>query len=246
MTAIPDIERPLRLGQLGLALLTLVCSAAFPAWADDEAQANRLMVEAVGLIAAAEDAPSAVERLRLLRTAHERLTEIVRRLPSTDLAMRLATGQQIGSVSLAELRKALEDAQTVAEAAPPVRTAPAKPGAPVQAWRHDAAVVAVGWTSGDQRLSAARREWVATVSSRPRRNRRSSGCRSGPTPGLGAASSPAVAQRTRPPLVGWRRETRRRWSGSGQPSPQLPVDRTTKHLGKPTYGLCVVAPETYP
>ena len=166
MTAIPDIDRPLWLRPLGLALLTLVlCSAAFPAWADDEAQANRLMVEAVGLIAAAEDAPSAGERLRLLRTAHERLTEIVRRLPSTDLAMRLATGQQIGNVSLAELREALEDAQTVAEATPPVRTAPAKPGAPVQAWRHDAAVVAVGWTSGDQRLSVARREWVTTVSS---------------------------------------------------------------------------------
>ena len=151
---------------MGLALLTLVLGLGTPpALATDEAQANRLMVEAVGLITAAEDAHSAAERLRLLRTAHERLTEIVNRLPSTELAMRLATGQRIGNVSLSDLRKAMEDAQAAARAAPPAPRVSGKPGAPLRVWRHDAAVIAAGWTAGDQRLSEARRERVATVAS---------------------------------------------------------------------------------
>ena len=37
---------------------------ALPAFADDNARANRLMVEAVGLVGAAEREPSAQERLR--------------------------------------------------------------------------------------------------------------------------------------------------------------------------------------
>ena len=44
------------------------------------------MVEAVGLVGAAEREPSAQERFRLLQRAHELLLDIVERHPSTDLA----------------------------------------------------------------------------------------------------------------------------------------------------------------
>ena len=57
-----------------------------PAFVDDNARANRLMVEAVGLVGAAEREPSAQERFRLLQRANERLLDIVERHPSTDLA----------------------------------------------------------------------------------------------------------------------------------------------------------------
>ena len=84
------------------AVATLcVALVGLPALADDAAQANRLMVEAVRHIEAAKTAPSDAERARRLRSAHDRLTEIVQRFPSTELAVQLATGQQIGSVSLA-------------------------------------------------------------------------------------------------------------------------------------------------
>ena len=114
---------------------------ALPTFADDNARANRLMVEAVGLVGAAEREPSAQERFRLLQRANELLLDIVQRHPSTDLAVKLATGQRIGTVSLAGVREAMDKARDAVAAAPPP---PGQPGAPVQAWLHRKAVVAVG------------------------------------------------------------------------------------------------------
>ena len=75
---------------------------AWPSLADDAARANRLMIEAVKLIEAVELEPSADGKFRLLKQAHDNLVEIVDRHPSTDLAVKLATGQRIGDISLSE------------------------------------------------------------------------------------------------------------------------------------------------
>ena len=104
-------SRPLPTMWRGLVFAVVIHLLALPALADDNAEANRLMVEAVGLIGAAEREPSAEERFRLLLRAHELLLDIVERLPSTDLAVKLATGQRIGTVSLAEVREAMDEAR---------------------------------------------------------------------------------------------------------------------------------------
>ena len=93
----------------------------WPVLADDTGEANKLMVEAMKLVGAVDLEPSAEKKFNLLREAHDRLTEIIERYPSTDLAVKLATGQRIGKVSLDTVRKALEQARVAA---------PAKPGAP--------------------------------------------------------------------------------------------------------------------
>lgn len=121
---------------------------AWPSLADDAARANRLMIEAVKLIEASKIEPSADGKFRLLKQAHDNLVEIVDRHPSTDLAVKLATGQRIGDISLPGVRKAMEQARV---------TEPGKPGAPIRVWRHGAAVVAVA-------SSPPRRGWVLTAS----------------------------------------------------------------------------------
>ena len=143
-----------------LVFAFVICLPALPAFADDNAQANRLMVEAVGLVGAAESEPSAQERFRLLQRAHELLLDIVERHPSTDLAVKLATGQQIGTISLAGVREAMDQARDAVAAAPPP---PGQPGAPVQAWRHRKAVVAVGWSANGGRVTSVSRDGVAAT-----------------------------------------------------------------------------------
>ena len=155
-----DTRKPLRATTMRLALALLLCLLALPVPADDNARANRLMVEAVGLIEAAGNEPSAEERYRLLRTAHELLTDIVERFPSTDLAVRLATGQRIGSVSLAEVREAMHEAQRFAPVTPPE---PGESGAPVHVWRHQTSVIAVGWTAGGGRAATVSKDGVAVA-----------------------------------------------------------------------------------
>ena len=141
-------------------VVLLLVSPAPPAFADDNARANRLMVEAVGLVGAAEREPSAQERFRLLQRAHELLLDIVERHPSTDLAVKLATGQQIGTISLAGVREAMDKARDAVASAPPP---PGQPGAPVQAWRHRKAVVAVAWSANGGRVSSVSRDGVAAT-----------------------------------------------------------------------------------
>ena len=143
-----------------LVFAFVICLPAPPAFADDNARANRLMVEAVGLVGAAEREPSAQERFRLLQRAHELLLDIVQRHPSTDLAVKLATGQRIGTVSLAGVREAMDRARDAVASAPPP---PRQPGAPVQAWRHRKAVVAVGWSANGGRVTSVSRDGVAAT-----------------------------------------------------------------------------------
>ena len=144
-----------------LVFVIAILLSVAPAFADDDARANRLMVEAVGLIGAAEKEPSAEERFRLLHRAHELLLDIVERHPSTALAVKLATGQRIGTVSLAGVREALDEARAARAAAPPA--AERRPGAPVHVWRHREAVLAVGWSANGARVSSVSREGVAVT-----------------------------------------------------------------------------------
>ena len=121
----------------------VLCALAWPVLADDDARANRLMVEAVSLIQASEREPSAAGKFRFLKEAHDNLVEIVDQHPSSDLAVRLATGQAVGSVSLSGVREAMERAR-IAE--------PAKPGAPIHVWRW----ILAGFADGTALLGNAR------------------------------------------------------------------------------------------
>ena len=88
--------------------LLVACLLVLPAAADDPAQANRLLVEAVQLIKAAETESGASEKLALLEDAIAKLNEIIEQHPSSSLAVKLVTDQPIGSLSFAELT---EDAE---------------------------------------------------------------------------------------------------------------------------------------
>ena len=117
-----------------LLLAGMACLPAPPSRADDTAQANHLLVEAIGLLQAAEREPSADGKYRLLKQAHDNLVAIIERYPSTDLAVKLATGQRIGNLSLETVRSAMNQARGAG---------PAQPGAPVRAWRHATSVIGV-------------------------------------------------------------------------------------------------------
>ena len=73
----------------------------------------------------------------LLKKAYDNLIRIVKRYPHTDLAVKLATGQQIGVISLPAVRKAMNRASRERV---PRRTAD---GAPVGFWRQGAGVIAI-------------------------------------------------------------------------------------------------------
>ena len=122
-----------------LLIAGLLFLLAAPCLADDAAQANRLMIEAVKLVQESEREPSAEGKLALLTKAHDHLVAIIERHPSTDLAVKLATGQRIGSISLRAVREAMDRARI---------PEPRKPGAPVKVWRHEAGVVALALPSG--------------------------------------------------------------------------------------------------
>ena len=138
------------------ALALMLWLLASPAVADDAAEANRLMVEAVRLVDAVEKEPAAEAKFQLLKKAHDNLTAIIERFPSTDLAVKLATGQRIGRISLAKVRKSLDEARAILS--PPVR-----PGAPVRVWRHRSGVGTVAFFRGGRRALTAGVDGTATV-----------------------------------------------------------------------------------
>lgn len=125
-----------------LVLALVLSLLAWPALADDVGEANKLMIEAIKLMDAVDLEPSAEKKFNLLKEAHDKLTEIIDRYPSTDLAVKLATGQRIGKVSLDMVRRALEDARVAT---------PVRPGAPVRVWRHGSAVTVAAWSSNGRR-----------------------------------------------------------------------------------------------
>ena len=86
--------------------LGLACSPV-----DEEAEVNRRFVEAVALLEAAESESAAPTKLALLEQVETTLQTIITRYPSTTLAVKLASGQQIGNVSLATVATAVEAAR---------------------------------------------------------------------------------------------------------------------------------------
>ena len=91
-----------------LLLIAVLCVPSAPLAADDSTQANRLLVEAMKLIQAAGTKQTAAEGLPLMESALAKLNKIVENHPSSDLAVKLITGQQIGDVSLAGVAHAVE------------------------------------------------------------------------------------------------------------------------------------------
>ncbi len=89
-----------------LIILGLACGPV-----DEEAEANKRFVEAVALLEAAESEPVAPTKLALLEQAETTFQTIITRYPSTTLAVKLASGQQIGNVSLATVATAVEAAR---------------------------------------------------------------------------------------------------------------------------------------
>ncbi len=121
---------------------------------NDTSRANRLMIEAINAMNASKREPSAEGKHNLLRQAFDKLEEIVERYPSTDLAVKLATGQRVGNVSLVEVGRAMEASRLVES-----RT----PGAPVRVWRHTSALLAVALTANDRRAITVNRDGNAVV-----------------------------------------------------------------------------------
>ena len=85
---------------------------ASPSWshAEQSPSANQLVVEASRLIMSAENAPAPEQAISLLEEAHRKLVLITEVHPSSHLAVRLATGQGIGTVSLAGVQAAIKAA----------------------------------------------------------------------------------------------------------------------------------------
>ena len=71
----------------------LLSSSVSPAIADDTGKANQLFVEAVQLLRSADKAVSDEERWRLSEEALTNLNKIVKRYPSTDLAVNLVSDE---------------------------------------------------------------------------------------------------------------------------------------------------------
>ena len=93
----------------GILVAGLLCIFAQPGRADSAAEANRLLVEAVRLMREADLQASRAGKYALIKRAHDNLVTIVERYPSTDLAVKLATGQRVGSISLSSAQRAVLD-----------------------------------------------------------------------------------------------------------------------------------------
>ncbi len=105
-----------------LAITLILMGYALPALADDIGEANELLVKAVQLLQSAEGTTDAMERLKLSEEALGNLNEIVERYPSTNLAVKLITGQAIGSISMADVAAETEELRKKAEAEAMPRT----------------------------------------------------------------------------------------------------------------------------
>ena len=92
-----------------LLLIGVLCVSLAPAAAHDSGQANRLLVEAAKLIQAAGTKQAVTEKLPLMESALAKLNEIVENHPSSDLAVKLITGQHIGHISFAGVTDAIEE-----------------------------------------------------------------------------------------------------------------------------------------
>ena len=147
-------KHAVRASVAGTLIAVVACLPVTPAAADAAGQANRLMVEAVQLVQASELEPSSAGKSALLREALGNLLAIIERYPSTDLAVRLATGQRVGNISLAGVRQALNDVRGAA---------PRQAGAPVRAWMLGTGVAAVALPAGGSQALIVGRDGTAAL-----------------------------------------------------------------------------------
>ena len=73
---------------------------------DDTASANELFVEAVKLVKPVEGEKSFEKTLSVMEEALSKLNEIVDDYPSSDLAVKLISGQSVGGISLEDVGEA--------------------------------------------------------------------------------------------------------------------------------------------
>ena len=92
------------MNRLAISTLLLGLLLALPAQADEQTQANRLFVEATKLVEQARAAQDLHGRAEAYRKALERLETIVERYPGSDVAVRMAAGQRIGTIGLPLIR----------------------------------------------------------------------------------------------------------------------------------------------
>ena len=88
-----------------LIAITLLFSAG-ATLADDTASANKLFVEAVKLVKSAEGEKSFEKTLSVMEEALARLYKIIDDYPSSDLAVKLISGQSVGGISLEDVGEA--------------------------------------------------------------------------------------------------------------------------------------------
>lgn len=90
--------------RVAIFLLVIVGALAvttFPgALADENSSANRLVVEAVKLLNQAKNEQDPRIQLELATEAEEKFNKVIERYPGSDVAVKLATGQSIGILSL--------------------------------------------------------------------------------------------------------------------------------------------------
>ena len=92
------------------ALAALILASTSWSHAQPPPSANELVVEASRLIRSAESVATPEQTISLLEEAHRKLELIIEVHPSSDMAVRLATGQGIGTVSLAGVQAAIKAA----------------------------------------------------------------------------------------------------------------------------------------
>ena len=91
-------------------LLSTLCAApAFGAGSDD-ADSNRLVVEATKLVESAERASSGAHRRDFYRRANARLLQILSNHPDSSIAVKLATDRNVGSLSFDQIEGSLDSA----------------------------------------------------------------------------------------------------------------------------------------
>jgi len=88
-----------------LIAITLLFSAG-ATLADDTASANKLFVEAVKLVKSAEGEKSFEKTLSVMEEALARLYKIIDDYPSSDLAVKLISGQSVGGISQEDVGEA--------------------------------------------------------------------------------------------------------------------------------------------
>ena len=107
------MKRILAVLAIGLSLVMATVSGALAS--DDSARANSLFVEAVKLIQSSQNTLNDKEKLEQLDKALSKLNKIIDRYPSSDLAVKLITGQSIRNINLETVAKTIKEVRDNAE-----------------------------------------------------------------------------------------------------------------------------------